>query len=128
MSSPIELRIRFRRTGTLNGGACVGLLTRLMTMLKLESVADLNALHADNVKEGLHLEYKASGAIDKKDDTKKLEMARDAQWSKPANCYLGQKPASPTGTRGHAEWMAHTAGAAAHDPAETDTVSVALRR
>src|SRR5215510_8310603 len=77
MSSPIELRIRFRRTGTLNGGACVGLLTRLMTMLKLESVADLNALHADNVKEGLHLEYKASGAIDKKDDTKKLEMARD---------------------------------------------------
>jgi hypothetical protein len=48
-----------------------------MTMLKLDTVADLEALHVNNVKEGLHLEYKASGAIDKKDDTKKLEMARD---------------------------------------------------
>ena len=47
----------------------------LMTMLRTK--AELQALHTSNVKEGLHLEYKASGAIDKKDDNKKLEMARD---------------------------------------------------
>jgi hypothetical protein len=46
-------------------------------MLKLETKAELEALWTDNVKEGLHLEYKASGAIDKKDDSKKIEMARD---------------------------------------------------
>src|ERR1700680_3067711 len=46
-------------------------------MLKLDAKAQLEALQTSNVKEGLHLEYKASGAIDKKDDSKKLEMARD---------------------------------------------------
>jgi len=46
-------------------------------MLKLDTEAELKALQTNNVKEGLHLEYKASGAIDKKDDSKKLEMARD---------------------------------------------------
>lgn len=48
-----------------------------MTLLKLDTKAELDALHTNNVKEGLHLEYKASGAIDKRDDSKKLEMARD---------------------------------------------------
>jgi predicted HTH transcriptional regulator len=46
-------------------------------VLKLETKADLQALQTGNVKESLHLEYKASGAIDKRDDSKKLEMARD---------------------------------------------------
>jgi hypothetical protein len=46
-------------------------------MLTLENRSELDALHAGNVKESLTLEYKASGAIDKKDDNKKLEMARD---------------------------------------------------
>jgi predicted HTH transcriptional regulator len=46
-------------------------------MLKLEAKADLEALHKGNVKEGLKLEYKASDAIDKKSDAKKVEMARD---------------------------------------------------
>ena len=46
-------------------------------MLKLETRAELDALHTGNVKESLYIEYKASPAIDKKDDTKKLEMARD---------------------------------------------------
>ena len=46
-------------------------------MLKLHTKAELEALQTSNVKEGLHLEYKASGAIDKRDDSKKLEMARD---------------------------------------------------
>jgi predicted HTH transcriptional regulator len=46
-------------------------------MLKLDTETELEALHTSNVKEGLHLEYKASGAIDKRDDSKKLEMARD---------------------------------------------------
>jgi hypothetical protein len=46
-------------------------------MLKLDTEAELEALHTSNVKEGLHLEYKASGAIDKRDDSKKIEMARD---------------------------------------------------
>jgi Putative DNA-binding domain len=46
-------------------------------MLSLKTEAELNALHENNVRESLHLEYKASGAIDKKDDKKKLEMARD---------------------------------------------------
>ena len=45
--------------------------------LKLDTVATLQALYANNVKEGLHLEYKASAAIDKTDDAKKLEMAKD---------------------------------------------------
>jgi schlafen family protein len=46
-------------------------------MLKLETRAELEALKTGNAKESLHLEYKASAAIDKRDDTKKLEMARD---------------------------------------------------
>jgi hypothetical protein len=46
-------------------------------MLKLQTKAELEALHTGNVKEGLHLEYKASDAIDKMDDSKKIEMARD---------------------------------------------------
>jgi hypothetical protein len=46
-------------------------------MLKLDIKSELEALHTNNVKESLHLEYKASAAIDKKDDNKKLEMARD---------------------------------------------------
>jgi hypothetical protein len=46
-------------------------------MLSIKTEAELQALHSDNVRESLHLEYKASGAVDKKDDKKKLEMARD---------------------------------------------------
>lgn len=46
-------------------------------MLKLETRSELEALYTGNVKESLALEYKASLAIDKKDDNKKLEMARD---------------------------------------------------
>jgi hypothetical protein len=46
-------------------------------MLKLDTQAELMALHTGNVKESLHLEYKASDAIDKKNDAKKIEMARD---------------------------------------------------
>jgi hypothetical protein len=48
-----------------------------LVMLKLETQADLEALHAGNIKESISLEYKASPAIDKKDDNKKTEMARD---------------------------------------------------
>jgi hypothetical protein len=36
-------------------------------MLKLETRDDLEALHSGNVKESLHLEFKASGLVDKKD-------------------------------------------------------------
>jgi predicted HTH transcriptional regulator len=46
-------------------------------MLTLTTEAELSALHTGVVKESLHLEYKASDAIDKKSDPKKLEMARD---------------------------------------------------
>jgi hypothetical protein len=46
-------------------------------MLKLDTEGDLKGLHEGNVKESLYLEYQASASIDKKDDTKKLEMARD---------------------------------------------------
>src|SRR5262249_37121328 len=46
-------------------------------MLKLETKEDLNGLYTGDVKESLHLEYKASDAIDKRDDAKKIEMARD---------------------------------------------------
>jgi len=46
-------------------------------MLTLKNKTDLEALNTGNVKEGISLEYKASPAIDKKDDMKKLEMARD---------------------------------------------------
>jgi hypothetical protein len=46
-------------------------------MLKLETKADLKALHTGNVKESVQLEYKSSPAIDKTDGQKKLEMARD---------------------------------------------------
>lgn len=46
-------------------------------MLKLDTKAKLIALHTSNTKESLHLEYKASGAIDKQNDAKKVEMARD---------------------------------------------------
>jgi hypothetical protein len=48
----------------------------------------LTALHTGNVKESLYLEYKASGAVDKKDDAKKLEIARDV--SAFANSVGGQ--------------------------------------
>jgi hypothetical protein len=48
-----------------------------MAMLTLEKRSQLEALHTGNVKESLTLEYKASPAIDKRDDIKKLEMARD---------------------------------------------------
>src|SRR5262245_12754615 len=46
-------------------------------MLALHTEADLIALHTGGVKESLHVEYKASDAIDKNSDAKKLEMARD---------------------------------------------------
>ena len=46
-------------------------------MLKLERQEHLEALHTGMVKESIHLEYKSSPAIDKKDDLKKIEMARD---------------------------------------------------
>jgi hypothetical protein len=39
-------------------------------MLKLDTKGELESLHTNNVKESLHLEYKASAAIDKKDDGK----------------------------------------------------------
>jgi hypothetical protein len=54
-------------------------------MLKLESKDDLDALHSGNVKESLNLEYKASPAVDKKDDSKKIEMARDVSAFANAN-------------------------------------------
>jgi predicted HTH transcriptional regulator len=46
-------------------------------MLKLTTKDELDALHVGNIKESISLEYKASAAIDKKDDNKKVEMARD---------------------------------------------------
>src|ERR1700674_1541917 len=46
-------------------------------MLKLDIEQDLSALHTGNLRESLHLEYKASPAIDRKQDKTKLEMARD---------------------------------------------------
>jgi hypothetical protein len=46
-------------------------------MLSLKTDAELQALHTEGVRESLHLEYKASAAVDKKDDKRKLEMARD---------------------------------------------------
>jgi hypothetical protein len=46
-------------------------------MLKLDTEAELVALHTGDVKESLHLEYKDSRAVDKKNDKTKLEMARD---------------------------------------------------
>jgi len=46
-------------------------------MLKLENKADLDALHSGNIKESISLEYKASSSVDKRDDNKKIEMARD---------------------------------------------------
>jgi predicted HTH transcriptional regulator len=46
-------------------------------MPRIETKADLEALHTGNIKESLHLEYKSSEAIDKKNDSKKIEMARD---------------------------------------------------
>lgn len=57
-------------------------------MLKLTTKTELEALHTGNVKGSLILEYKVSGAIDKRDDAKKLEMARDV--SAFANAYGGQ--------------------------------------
>jgi hypothetical protein len=45
--------------------------------MALKTKKDLEVLHANNVKESLHLEYKASPAVDKASDSKKLEMARD---------------------------------------------------
>ena len=46
-------------------------------MLPLKTKTELEALHAGNVKERLTFEYKASDAVDKANDKKKLEMARD---------------------------------------------------
>jgi hypothetical protein len=46
-------------------------------MMKLDTEAELNALHTGIVKESLHLEYKASEAVDKKNNERKIEMARD---------------------------------------------------
>jgi hypothetical protein len=46
-------------------------------MLTLNTKSDLEVLHAANIKESLTLEYKASPAVDKRDDGKKIEMARD---------------------------------------------------
>ena len=46
-------------------------------MLTLENKSQLEALRTGNVKESTTLEYKASPAVDKRDDSKKLEMARD---------------------------------------------------
>jgi Putative DNA-binding domain len=46
-------------------------------MLKLETKSDLEALHLGNIKESTSLEYKASLAIDKANDNKKIEMAKD---------------------------------------------------
>jgi predicted HTH transcriptional regulator len=43
---------------------------------KLDEAA-LIALHSGNVKENLHLEYKASDAVADKSEKRKLEMARD---------------------------------------------------
>jgi hypothetical protein len=43
-------------------------------MLTLEKKSQLEALHRANTKESLTLEYKASPAVDKRDDTKKLEI------------------------------------------------------
>jgi hypothetical protein len=57
-------------------------------MFTLETEADLIALHTGMVKESLHLEYKASDSADKKDDKKKVEMARDV--SSFANADGGQ--------------------------------------
>src|ERR1700674_956535 len=46
-------------------------------MLKLDIEQDLSALHTGNLRESLHLEYKASPAIDRKQDKTKIEIARD---------------------------------------------------
>lgn len=46
-------------------------------MLTLRTEDELAALHTGVVKESLHIEYKASDSIDKRDDKKKLEIARD---------------------------------------------------
>jgi hypothetical protein len=46
-------------------------------MLILTTEAELTALHHGVVKESLHLEYKASGSLDKRDNRTKIEMARD---------------------------------------------------
>jgi hypothetical protein len=46
-------------------------------MLTLEKKSQLEALEISNIKESLTLEYKASPAVDKRDNNKKLEMARD---------------------------------------------------
>lgn len=59
-----------------------------MAILTLENESQLEALHIGNIKESLTLEYKASPAIDKRDDNKKLEMARDV--SAFANAEGGQ--------------------------------------
>jgi hypothetical protein len=54
-------------------------------MLRLETKADLDALHTGNIKESISLEYKASPAIDKNDNNKKVEMARDVSAFANAN-------------------------------------------
>jgi hypothetical protein len=56
-------------------------------MLKLETRAELEALHTGQIQESLTLEYKASGAVDKT-QSKKDEIAKDA--SAFANAAGGQ--------------------------------------
>ena len=56
-------------------------------MLKLQTRAELEALHSGLIKESLTLEYKASGAVGKT-DSKKEEIAKDA--SAFANAAGGQ--------------------------------------
>jgi hypothetical protein len=46
-------------------------------MLKLDTRADLEALHTGSIQESLTLEYKSSGAVEKT-EAKKMEIAKDA--------------------------------------------------
>jgi hypothetical protein len=56
-------------------------------MLKLDTRADLEALHTGSIQESLTLEYKASGAVEKTEG-KKMEIAKDV--SALANAAGGQ--------------------------------------
>ena len=49
----------------------------LDAMLKLDTRAELDALHAGQIQESLMLKYKSSGAVDKT-QSKKEEIAKDA--------------------------------------------------
>jgi hypothetical protein len=46
-------------------------------MLKLDTRADLEALHTGSIQESLTLEYKSSGAVEKT-EANKMEIAKDA--------------------------------------------------